>query len=334
MRVVKNIFYKSTDKVEDEDMYEVVSVDEQQSNSEVIYVKMRVRGKRSIFSRPVSELYTKKWIDGFSKEDAAYIAVLFSAQRSNNLEIIRYFPRKQKLVTKNVIFLAMIFVTFLIVSNLTAFKVVEFNTSKFLFLKGIFNNFDINFPAALVFFPLTYFFDDTLTEVYGFKTSRFVIWGGLFCNTVFTLSALLTVYLPPSHFWHYQSQYSVIFTSAPRVFVASTIGYFCGEFLNSIILSKMKIIMKGKRLWLRLLASTATGVSIDSIIFCHVAFIGSIPGKIIWEMVFVQICFKVCYEALAIPFSYKIISYLKGKDHIDYYDFSTRYNPFSLKIEE
>ena|SRR3990167_9054980 len=314
--------------------YEIVSVEENTQNSEKIYVKIRMLGTRNIFIKPVSELYTKQWIDNFSKEDGAFIAVLYVSEKDNTPEIIKLFPRKKKLITKHVVFLGMLFVTFLILSNLTAFKIIEFNSSSISFIYKLFGSFDVNFPAALIFFPLTYFFDNTLTEVYGFRVSRYIIWGGLACNTIFTLGTYATVYLHPSHMWHDQSQYAVIFTSAPRIFLASALGYFCGEFLNSVVMSILKIKTLGRWLWLRVIASTATGVSLDSVIFCHIAFLGVVPSNIVLQMVVVQIVFKVTYEVLILPITYLIVRHLKKKDNIDYYDFTTKYNPFSLALDD
>ena len=314
--------------------YEIISVEENTKNSEKIYVKIRMLGTRNIFIKPVSELYTKQWIDNFSKEDGAFLAVLYVSEKDNTPEIIKLFPRKKKLITKHVVFLGMMFVTFLILSNLTAFKIIEFNSSSVSVIHRLFGSFDVNFPAALIFFPLTYFFDNTLTEVYGFRVSRYIIWGGLICNTIFTLGAYATVYLHPSHMWHDQSQYAVIFTSAPRIFLASALGYFCGEFLNSAMMSILKIKTLGKWLWLRVLVSTATGVSLDSVIFCHTAFFGMVPSNIVWQMVAVQVVFKVTYAMLILPLTYIIVRYLKKKDNVDYYDFTTKYNPFSLALDD
>lgn len=237
-------------------------------------------------------------------------------------------------ITARVVFLGMIFVTFLILSNLTAFKIAEFHLSRFAFIDRWFGNVDINFPAALIFFPLTYFFDDALTEVYGFAVSRLIIWSGLFCNSIFTLGALLTVHLHSSSFWHDQSQFALVLDAAPRIFVASLIGYFCGEFLNSMVISKIKIITKGRWLWLRVVSSTGLGVLIDSTLFCAIAFFGKIPNNIIINMIIVQFVFKISYEIIALPFTYWLVGYLKRKDQIDFYDIKTSYNPFSLSLDQ
>lgn len=225
----------------------------------------------------------------------------------------------------------MLFTSFLILSNLTAFKIVEFKLSNFHFFHSI-GLTDFTFPAALVFFPLTYFFDDILTEVYGFKVSRFVIWGGLICNTLVTLGIIITVQLNPSPIWHFQNEYSAVFNSTLKVFLASASGYFAGEFCNSIILSKLKILTSGKWLWLRIISSTSAAVAIDSLIFCHLAFLGVIPHSTILKLIETLYVFKVSYELLALPITYFITGYLKRSDRVDYYDYKTKFNPFSLQL--
>jgi uncharacterized integral membrane protein (TIGR00697 family) len=288
---------------------------------------VRVRGTSRAFYKPISDLYHTKWINDFSREDGAFIAVLYVAEQQNNPEIIERFPRKKRYVTKHVVLLGMLFVSFLLLSNLTAFKIVDFHLN-------IFGIGHIQFPAALVFFPLTYFFDDTLTEVYGFKISRFMIWCGFLCQSMISLGIFVTVHLTPSHFWQYQNEYQIIFGSTFRIFLASSIAYIVGEFCNSTILSKIKLMTSGRWLWLRVISSTSIAVAIDSFIFCHIAFFEQVPESVIWKMIIAQYIFKVGYELLALPLTYVITSYLKSKDQIDYYDYQTSYNPFSMKIDD
>jgi queuosine precursor transporter len=312
--------------------YEVISHTDNHEGTGETYVKVRKKYSRKTFIKPVSEIYNRKWLDLFSGEDSAFIGVLYLSAKSGDKEIISNFPRKKHVITKNVIFIGMLFVSFLILSNLTAVKVSEVNLSKVPLLDHLMSG-NINFPAALIFFPLTYFFDDTLTEVYGFKISRYIIWCGLFCNTILMLGTMLTVSLPPSSIWHFQKSYEIIYDSAFRIFIASSLGYFFGEFFNSMILSKIKIITAGRWLWLRVIMSTSIGVLIDSIIFCNIGFLGVIPVSIIWQMVMVQYVFKVSYEILALPLTYVITWHLKRRDKVDYYDYETKYNPFSLYVE-
>lgn len=238
-------------------------------------------------------------------------------------------PKEPK-ITKRLILISMLFVSFLIVSNLTAYKIVEIHPKKY---------FSLDFPAALVFFPLTYFFDDVLTEVYGFKISRLIIWGGLVCTVFVTLCTWVAVNLPASPVWdvnthHGSGAYEAVFKGSVRVFFASVIAYFFGEFSNSIILSKLKVLTKGKYFSFRVLASTITGAGIDSSIFCSIAFWRIMPHPVIWKMVLTLSIFKVSYEFAMLPITFLLTSHLKAKDKIDCYDRNTKFSPFSLSLKD
>lgn len=321
------------EKMNREGKYEVISHEENYEGSGSIYVKIRLKGMRNTFYKPVSVVYQKEWLDNLSREDGAFIAVLYFSEKQKDPSLINLFPRKKQIITKNVVLLGMMFVSFLIISNLTAFKVVQFNLANFIH-SNIFHFGTINFPAALIFFPLTYFLDDNLTEVYGFKISRFIIWCGLICSALVSLGIWVTVQLNPSDYWHHQSQYETIFSSTPILFFASSLGYFIGEMCNSTILSKIKIMTSGRWLWLRVISSTSVAVAVDSVIFCNIAFFGILSTEVIWQMIATQYVFKVGYELMALPLTYLISGYLKKKDNVDYYDHKTNFNPFSLKIDD
>ncbi|HEU5281416.1 MAG TPA: queuosine precursor transporter [Gammaproteobacteria bacterium] len=343
MEKVVGLFGKVTDVFEKEQtsrgiIYEIASINDSYQDTKEVYVTVQVKGTAKTFTKSVKELYQKQWLDEFSREDVAYIGFLYAAEGSGNLPLVDYFPRKKRYVTKSVIVLGMLFVSFLILSNLAAFKIVELKFSHF-FGWSFSQPLSINFPAALIFFPLTYFFDDTLTEVYGFKVSRLIIWGGLICSSIFTLLAWATVYLPASPVWdanthHGASAYELIFKGSSRIFLASILGYFFGEFLNSIILAKLKILTSGKHFFLRVIGSTAIGVGIDSIIFSNIAFFGIMPSSIIWSMVLTQYLFKLSYEIIMLPATYTITNFLKKIDQVDHYDFHTKFNPFSLRLSD
>lgn len=298
--------------------YRIVAVDDSYQDTGKIYVKVQVTGMSKTFDRPVAELYQKEWLEKFSREDVAHIAALYTAEHTHNLELIKQFPKTTAANKASVIVVGILFTAFLILSNLTAFKIASIG--------------GISFAAGLVFFPITYVFDDILTEVYGFSVSRRIIWMALFANMIIFLGTWLTVYLTPSPFWQHQIAYSIIYKGTPIIFIASMVSYLAGEFTNSIILAKLKIFTAGRYLWLRAISSTMIGVGIDSIFFIHLAFFQQVPYLELWKMIATMYCFKVIYEACAIPITYKIANYLKRKDNIDYYDFKTNFNPFSLKV--
>jgi queuosine precursor transporter len=235
------------------------------------------------------------------------------------------------LLSKNVVWLGMLFVCFLILSNLTAFKVGALHFPFF--------DRSIEFPSALVFFPITYLFSNVLTEVYGYKVARLIIWMGFFCSAVVLLGLGIVVRIPASTAWlantqHGQEAYEIFFTAYTRMFIASSSAYFLGEFLNSMVLAKLKILTAGKHLYARVVGSTAVAVSADSAIFCSIAFYGVLSNATIWNIVFTQMIFKVTYEIAMLPVTYKIVAYLKRKDGVDYYDVHTRFNPFSLSTAD
>lgn len=298
--------------------YRIVAVDDSYQNTGKVYVKVQVTGMSKTFDRPVRELYQKEWLERFSREDVAHIAALYTAEHTNNLELIQQFPKPSVATKASIIVIGILFTAFLILSNLTAFKIATLGS--------------ISFTAGLIFFPITYVFDDILTEVYGFKVSRRVIWMALFANLIIFMGTWLTVYLNPSPFWHHQDAYSTVYEGTPRIFIASMISYLAGEFTNSIILAKLKIFTAGRYLWLRAISSTVIGVGVDTIFFVHIAFIHQIPYSEIWSIIATMYCVKVLYEACAIPITYKVANYLKRKDNIDYYDFKTKFNPFSLRV--
>jgi len=216
------------------------------------------------------------------------------------------------------VFVGMIYSALLILSNLTAAKIIAVG--------------GMNLTAALLFFPLTYIFDDVLTEVYGFKMSRRIIWLGLFANAIVTFGGMLAAALPPASFWPNQAAFETVFSLSLRIFIASSIGYLCGEFINSVLMAKIKVWTQGRHFWLRAILSSCCGVGLDTLLFCSIAFYGTMPFKELWHMMLLIYMIKICYEIIALPLSYKLANYLKRLDNVDYYDYTTRFNPFSLKL--
>lgn len=294
--------------------YRIVSVDDSYQDTGKVFVKIQIAGKAKTFDRPVSEIYQREWLENFSREDVAHIAALYTAEHTKNLDLIKRFPKQNTEIKSGVIIVGILFTAFLILSNLTAFKLAAIGP--------------LVFPAGLIFFPLTYIFDDILTEVYGFKVSRRIIWLALLANTIIFVGTWGTIYLHPSAEWHNQTAYATVYHAALRVFFASTMSYFFGEFANSIILAKLKIVTLGRHFWFRAMTSTVIGVAIDTLLFIHIAFLFTMPYSMLWKIIGTMYSLKVIYEFLALPITYKISNYLKKKDNIDYYDFKTTFNPF------
>ena len=191
----------------------------------------------------------------------------------------------------------------------------------------------VSFGAGVFFFPISYVFGDILTEVYGYARSRRVIWAGFAGLAFAALMAWIVVWLPPAPFWTNQAAYEIAFGSTWRIAAASLIGFLCGEFVNSFILAKMKILMRGRRLWMRTVGSTILGEGVDSLIFYPLAFWGSglIPDDKLPQIMLVQFVSKVAVEVMFTPLTYAVVGWLKRAEQEDYYDRNTDFNPFTLK---
>jgi uncharacterized integral membrane protein (TIGR00697 family) len=176
---------------------------------------------------------------------------------------------------------------------------------------------------------LSYIFGDILTEVYGFRAARKVIWLGFLCNLIVVLAIWIGGLLPAAPFWEgKQAAYDTILGYVPRVLLASFVAYLIGEFANSFVLAKMKIKTKGRWLWTRTIGSTIVGQGLDSAIFITIAFAGT-PDFVAISIVHLWLI-KTGYETVATPFTYALVNYLKKKEGIDTYDYNTRFNPFRI----
>jgi queuosine precursor transporter len=191
----------------------------------------------------------------------------------------------------------------------------------------------ITFGAGVLFFPISYVFGDILTEVYGYARSRRVIWAGFAALLFASFMAWVVVSLPPAPWWKNQQAYEIAFGGAWRVALASLIAFACGEFVNSFVLAKMKILTAGKHLWSRTIGSTIFGEAVDSLLFYPLAFYGTgiIPDDKLPTVMLAQFVTKVGVEVAFTPFTYKIVNWLKRAEQEDYYDRNTDFNPFTLK---
>jgi uncharacterized integral membrane protein (TIGR00697 family) len=209
-----------------------------------------------------------------------------------------------------------IFITCLITANITAVKLVSI--------------FGFVVPAAIVIFPISYIFGDVLTEVYGYRQARQVIWLGFFCNLLAVLAIWIGQILPAATFWDGQEAYTRILGYTPRILVASFLAYLVGEFANAYVLARMKVATNGRWLWMRTIGSTLVGQGLDSLVFISLAFWGTIPLAGLATAIVTQWLFKVVYEAIATPATYGVVNHLKRVEGIDTYDRHTRFNPLVL----
>lgn len=187
--------------------------------------------------------------------------------------------------------------------------------------------------AGAFFFPISYVFGDILTEVYGYARARRVIWAGFAGLGFASLMAAVVVVLPPAPFWVHQEAYEIAFGSTWRIVCASMVAYFCGEFVNSYVLAKMKILTAGKWLWTRTIGSTIVGEAVDSALFYPLAFYGSgiIPDEKLPLIMLAQFTAKVAVEVVFTPVTYRVVGWLKRAEQVDHYDRNTDFNPFTLK---
>ncbi len=209
-----------------------------------------------------------------------------------------------------------LFVGILILSNVLAAKMVGLGP--------------FVFDGGTLLFPLSYIFGDVLTEVYGYRESRKVIWTGLAMLLIMSLNVWLIGALPAEASWKFQGDYDNILMQMPRIACGSIVAYFIGEWSNSAVLSKMKVLMKGRRLWARTIGSTLVGELLDSAVFVTVAFAGLYPARVLVVMALSNYLFKTVIEIVFTPVTYGVIGFLKKSERTDVYDVGVRYNPLPL----
>ena len=220
--------------------------------------------------------------------------------------------KDNKAVSKLFLIITVVYVTCLLLSNLVAGKMWAVTSN-------------ITLPAAVILFPLTYIFGDIFTEVYGFKNARIIIWLGFACSFFAVAVYMITIGLPHPDFWTNQEAYATVLGTTPRVAAASFIGYLFGEFSNSMVLSKLKVMTGGKKLWVRTILSTLVGEVFDSVIFVTVSFWGTMENATLIQMIIFQYLFKVCYEIVFTPVTYAIVNWIKRKEEIDTFDYNVKY---------
>ncbi|OFW62597.1 MAG: transporter [Actinobacteria bacterium RBG_19FT_COMBO_36_27] len=225
------------------------------------------------------------------------------SKQSDTPERFRYFD----LITG-------LFVAVLLISNIASTKIVEI--------------WKFTFDGGTILFPLSYIFGDILTEVYGYKKSRRVIWIGFFCALLMSLTLSLIGLIKPAGGWEHQEAYMAILGQTPRIVTASLIAYFAGEFSNSYILARMKVLTKGRWLFARTIGSTIVGEGIDTVIFVIIAFLGVYDNRLVLFIIISNYIFKVSLEIIFTPVTYKVVRFLKRTEKVDWFDYKTNFNPF------
>ena len=226
----------------------------------------------------------------------------------------------QKLGYKYLDLITALFVAVLLTSNIASSKILDLGP--------------FTFDGGTILFPVSYIFGDILTEVYGYRRSRRVIWVGFACAGLMAAVLALVGALPPAEGWENQEAYEAILGTTPRIVLGSLIAYFAGEFSNSYTLAKMKILTRGRWLWTRTIGSTLVGEGVDTLAFISLATLFRVPGfaPSIWlTLVVTNYLFKCGVEALMTPVTYRVVNLLKQAEREDYFDYGTDFNPFKLE---
>ena len=231
------------------------------------------------------------------------------------------------------VIIAALAVTVLLVSNIIAIKPVSLFTLPFDFIGS--DLFVVS--AAIVCFPIGYIISDILTEVYGFRVARGVIWLGFVCNLLMVFLFWVGDMIPGAVFWENQAEYETILGATGWIMLGSFVAYIVGEFSNAVIMVLLKNRTQGRFLWLRTISSTVVGQGIDSILFFTIAF--GVSGLWVgpdgsWAPVFnAAVCAwiaKSVYEIVATPLTYAVVAWLKRTEQMDVYDAPRSLNPFGV----
>jgi queuosine precursor transporter len=187
------------------------------------------------------------------------------------------------------------------------------------------------FTAGVLFFPISYIFGDVLTEVYGYARARKVVWAGFAAQVFAAFMSAVVIAFPPAPDWRGQASLESVFGGTPRIVAASLVAYFCGEFCNSYVLAKMKLLTGGRLLWMRTIGSTIAGEGVDSLVFYPLAFWGLWPSSLVLDVMLGNYLLKVGWEVVNTPITYRVVNFLKRAESEDYFDRNTRFTPFSLE---
>ena len=211
-----------------------------------------------------------------------------------------------------------LFVAILMISNIASTKLA---------MVGVFT-----LDGGTILFPLTYIFGDILTEIYGFRGARRIIWSGF--GAIALMAGVITIVglLPSADGWIFQESYQNILMATPRIVLASIVAYLVGSFMNSVVLSKIKVMTAGKHLWIRTISSTIVGQFFDTALFVVIAFLGVFPMEVFWALIISNYLFKCGIEVLLTPATYKVVDFYKRVEGIDVYDTDLKYNPFRISI--
>ncbi|MBY0379497.1 MAG: queuosine precursor transporter [Burkholderiales bacterium] len=301
-----NYFTKSTDS-----SYIIQSIT-RKNNGDVVFQCRENNESRAIFSISGKKLISKRTdiLEKFTINDKIKIIGMTVTQKNNLIFTNIYsstviFP-----------FLAMLFSSCLVISNIVSQKLVPF--------------FGFTITGGNFIYMLTYILGDIITEVYGYKKSRQLIWATIIINLVAILSYKLAIMLPSSIFWHNQVAFKLILDSSNRIIFSSLVAYGLSEFINSYIVARVKILTKGKKIWLRIISASICAITIDNFCFMFLAYYGTMPNIEIIKSSWLEYLFSLTLEILCIPLIVFLSNIIKKHEEIDTIDIKTNFSPFSL----
>lgn len=283
------------------------------SGKHMIVAKL-IDNPRNVFKLTVAELVNdrKDLLRQFSTDDI--INIVGIATMAGRPVV----TQNKSNTTKFFALLAMLFATALITSNIASSKLATV--------------FGITITGGMLPYVLTYALGDIITEVYGYKRTRQLIWGTIACNLFVVLFLTLAIDLPPDHIWQHQTEYSLVLGAVPRIVGASLTSYWCSEFINAYFLSKLKITWQGKNFWLRVILSSIASMTADNFIFLSLAYAGTIPFKSILSFSVELYILGLIFEWLCLPFVIFISKKLKKIEQLDIFDTTTHFTPFSFDV--
>lgn len=279
-----------------------------------IIVAKIIDSPRSVFTMSAIDLVLKRKdiLCGFNIDDIVNIVGLATTEKEPKVTYNK--PTLYKFYS----IIAMLFGAMLVTANITSSKLITV--------------FGITMTGGALCYPLTYILGDIITEVYGYKRARQLIWGAVICNILLIFFIQLTIIAPPSIYWHNQKEFALILGAVPRIVLASLVAYWCGEFTNSYIMAKFKIAYKGKNLLTRIISSTIVSITVDTLIFILIAYTGVMSFIDLILFLFGVYIKKILCEFLLIPLTIWIINRLKVIENLDIFDINTNFTPFSFDV--
>ena len=223
----------------------------------------------------------------------------------------------KKQVSVTFMVLGMLFTVCLIVSNIIEQKLIQIGP--------------IEATSGLLIFPISYIINDLIAEVWGYRKVRLIIWNGFLMNFLAVIVFKLSIWVPGSGNFSNQEAFASVLGNTQRIVIASFIAFLFGAFLNAFVMSKMKIMQRGRGFSIRAVVSTLLGEGADSIVFFTIAFSGIIPFRDLWMLVLTQTAMKTGYEIIALPITNMLVKWVKKREEVDVYDTDISYNPLKIK---